>query len=550
MFTQLWRRAGARNQQARKRSRTGRACPLHLESLEDRCLLSGNVVARWNELLLEAAQKAPPSRVPVFRNLALASVAMYDAVNAIDRSYAPYFADVHASRGASEEAAVAQAGHDTAVVLYPQQQAVFDAELAADLAGIPPGQAKQGMEIGQAVAQQILALRSQDGAGAVIPYTPPNQDPGQWQPTPPDFTPATTAHIPLMSPFAVTSGSQFAPPPPPALTSPEYAESFNEVKALGSRNSTVRTPDQTQVAFLWRLPLTNIQVWNRIAQDMATSKGLNLEQTARLFALLDMTQSDGLETSFTGKYHYALWRPITAIRDPRSGEINPDTQSDPTWLTLHPTTPAFPTYPSNAATEGGTGATILASFFGTDQIPFQVHWDAYGFPGVTRSYPGFWAAATEEGRSRVYGGIHFSFDVTAGWELSRQVGDYIFAHFLLPVSGNGDGGDSSAGIRSAARGPGSANGPAFEVSAIIGALSSSSSAPLATVPGSVSPHGAEDLHSGIMIDNDTPVSSTPALTRSISSPTHARVLDQVFASIRDNRLSGAFADDGGPAREE
>jgi hypothetical protein len=547
MFAQLWRGAAARNQHARKRSRAGRACHLRLEPLEDRCLLSGNVVTRWNELLLEAAQTAPPSRVPVFRNLALASVAMYDAVNAIDRSYAPYFADVHASRGASEEAAAAQAGHDTAVVLYPQQQAAFDAELAADLAGIPPGQAKQGIEIGQAVAQQILALRSQDGAGAVIPYTPPNQDPGQWQPTAPDFTPATTAHIPLITPFAVTSSSQFAPPPPPALTSPEYAASFNEVKALGSRNSTIRTPDQTQVAFLWRLPLTNIQVWNRIAQDMATSQGLTLEQTARLFALLDMTQSDGLETSYAGKYHYTLWRPITAIRDPRSSDINPDTQSDPTWMTLHPTTPAFPTYPSNAATEGGTGATILASFFGTDQIPFQIHWDAYGFPGVTRSYSGFWDAATEEGRSRVYGGIHFTFDVTAGHELARQVGDYIFARFLLPVSDNGDGGDSGAGSRSAVRLPGGANGPAFEVSAIVHALSNSSPAPLATGPGSVSPHRAEDVHSGIMIGKATPVSSAAALTRSITSSTRTRVLDQVFASIRDNRLSGAFADDGRPA---
>ncbi|HEV3255949.1 MAG TPA: vanadium-dependent haloperoxidase [Gemmataceae bacterium] len=513
--------------------------------------MSGNAVVRWNELLLEAAQKAPPSRVPLFRNLALESVAVYDAVNAIDRSYTPYFAKVQASHGASEEAAAAQAAHDTLVVLYPQQQAAFDAELAADLAGIPPGRAQQGIEIGQAVAQQILALRSNDGAGAVVPYTPPNQDPGQWQPTPPDFSPATTAHIPLMTTFAVPSGALFRPAPPPALTSPEYAENFNEVKALGSLTSTVRTADQTQVAFLWRLPLTNFQVWNRIAQDMATTQGTTLEQTARLFALMDMTESDGLETSYAAKYYYTLWRPITAIRDLRSGTINPDTQPDPTWTTLHPTTPAFPTYPSNAGAEGSTSATILASFFGTDHIAFQVHWDAYGFPGVTRSYDSFSAAQTEEGRSRVYGGIHYTFDVTAGWELGRQVGDYIFGHFLLPVSDQGDDGNSGAGIRSAARRPGGASGPAFEVSAIIQALSSSTSAPLASGPGSVSPQGAEDLRSGTtMIGDDSPVSSTPALTRSIALPTHTRVLDQVFASIRDNQPSGAFADDGGPAWEE
>jgi hypothetical protein len=142
--------------------RTRPRCPgrprLSAELLEDRCLPSGNVVARWNELLLEAAQTAPPSRVPLFRNLALESVAVYDAINAIDRSYTPYFARVHASRGASEEAAAAQAAHDTLVVLYPQQQAAFDAELAADLAGIPPGRAEQGVEIGRAVAQQTLGV--------------------------------------------------------------------------------------------------------------------------------------------------------------------------------------------------------------------------------------------------------------------------------------------------------------------------------------------------------------------------------------------------------
>ena len=445
MWKHLWRTAVARARRA-THDTTRRKHPsrLHLEPLEDRCLLSANVIVRWNELLLEAAQKAPPSRVPVFRNLALESVAVYDAVNAIDRSYAPYFANVQASRGASEDAAAAQAAHDTAVVLYPQQQAVFDAELAADLAGIPLGRAQQGIDIGQAVAQQILALRSQDGSGTVIPYTPPNQDPGQWQPTAPDFSPATTAHIGLMTPFGIPSSSLFRPDPPPALTSAAYAQDFNEVKALGSLNSTIRTADQTQVAFLWRLPLTNIQVWNRVAQDMATAQGTTLEQTARLFALLDMTQSDGLQTSFAAKYYYAMWRPITAIRDLRSGTINPDTQPDPTWMTLHPTTPAFPTYPSNAGTEGSTSATILASFFGTDQIAFQVHWDAYGFPGVTRSYDSFSAAETEEGRSRVYGGIHYTFDVKAGWDLGRRVGDYIFGHFLLPVSqGDDSGGDGT-----------------------------------------------------------------------------------------------------------
>src|SRR5437867_134862 len=155
---------------------------LRLEPLEDRCLLSANVVLHWNEVLLQSLSSQPP-RVPLARNLALVHVAMFDAVNAIDRSYEPYAAHVHASHGASLEAAAAQAAHDTLGALYPSRQAIFDSALAEDLAGIPPGLASQGIEVGQEVARQILALRSNDGASAVVTYTPPNSDPGQWQPT-------------------------------------------------------------------------------------------------------------------------------------------------------------------------------------------------------------------------------------------------------------------------------------------------------------------------------------------------------------------------------
>src|SRR5215207_10854689 len=144
--------------------------------------MSGDVVLHWNELLLQSLAVQPP-RVPLSRNLALVHVAMFDAVNAIDRSYEPYFADVHASHGASPEAAAAQAAHDTLVALYPSRKDAFHAELAEDLAGIPDGRARQGSEVGKEVARQILALRADDGASAVVTYTPPNTDPGQWQPT-------------------------------------------------------------------------------------------------------------------------------------------------------------------------------------------------------------------------------------------------------------------------------------------------------------------------------------------------------------------------------
>ncbi len=415
---------------------------LRIESLEDRCLLSGDLIGRWNELLLQSLPGQPP-RVPLVRNMALVHVAMFDAVNTIDRSYEPYFARVHASRGASQEAAAAQAARDTLVALYPAQQAVFDQALAEDLAGIPRGRARQGIAVGQEVARQILALRSNDGASAIMSYTPPNEDPGQWQPTPPDFSPAGNVHVPFITPFAVASTSQFRPGPPPALTSPAYAAHFNEAKALGSIDSTDRTADQTQAALVWRLPLTNHQVWNRIAQGMAAARGNTLVQNTRLFALMNMAMNDGLQTSFASKYHYALWRPVTAIR--RAAEDgNPATDPDPNWTTLHPTTPPYPTYAGNASTIGASCATVLAAVFGTDHITFQVRWDAYGFLGVTRSYAGFWAAADEEARSRIYGGIHFTFDSIAGQGIGVNVGEHVVDNYLLP-RGRGQGGHAGAG---------------------------------------------------------------------------------------------------------
>ena len=401
------------------------------EGLEKRCLFSassGDVVLHWNEVLVQSLP-ATTAPVPMWRNIALVHVAMFDAVNAIDRSYEPYAADVKASRGASAEAAAAQAAHDTLVALYPSRQAVFDAALAEGLADIPRGRARQGVAVGQEVARQILELRANDGASTPAAYTPPNADPGQWQPTAPDFSRAAGANVGLITPFATESNTQFRPAPPPALGSPEYAAAFDAVKEIGSAASTTRTADQTQVAMIWRAPLTHFQVWNRIAQDVADARDTNLADTARLFALMDVAINDGLQTSFASKFHYGLWRPVTAIQ--RAGEDgNPATEADPAWRPLHPSTPPYPTYAGNAATIGAAAATVLAGVFATDAVPFTVDWGPYGFAGVTRSYDGFADAAEEAARSREYGGIHFRFDSDAGQQIGADVGGYVMDHIL------------------------------------------------------------------------------------------------------------------------
>jgi len=333
------------------------------------------------------------------------------------------------------------------------------------------------------------------------------------------------------------------------LTSADYTAAFNEVKSIGDINSTTRTADQSQIAQFWygqAGTYTASGYWNQIAEEVAMQQGNSLVQNARLFALLNLTEADAAIAVWDTKYTDNFWRPITAIRAADT-DGNPDTTADPNW-TPFLVTPNHPSYCSGHSGVSSGAATVLAAFFGTDAISFSLSSDS--LPGATRSYTSFSAAAQEASDSRVYAGIHWRFDVVAGALMGNQVGTYITTHFLLPVSDLGDDGDSGAGIRgNAARRPGGASGPAFAVSAVMHAMSNSSPAPLATGPGSASPDGAQGLDSGIMIGKDAPVSATPALARSITSPTDARVLDQLFVSMPDDPLSGAFADDGRPAWE-
>src|SRR5438552_928260 len=217
----------------RRNSRTASPRPM-MEALEERCLLSGDVVLEWNALAIEAAKidhglNAPqlqfgPTRVG--RVMAIVHGAIFDAVNAIDQSYTPYLvSDVHASRGASIEAAAAQAGHDTLAALYPYLKPMFDQALTADLVGIVPGRARQGTGVGKAVAAEVLAARANDGsqidaAGQPVNYSY-GQLPGQWRSDP--FHPGIPPLTPdwgQVAPFGVLSAAQFEPPPPPSITSP------------------------------------------------------------------------------------------------------------------------------------------------------------------------------------------------------------------------------------------------------------------------------------------------------------------------------------------
>jgi hypothetical protein len=376
---------------------------------------------------------AQPPTIHPSRSFSMLHIAVFDAVNSIERSFTPYFTKVRASRGASKQAAAAQAAHDVLVALYPQQQDLLDAALAASLDGLPPDGYDQGIVVGQAVASAILDWRRTDGWDATPPPYVLPLEPGLWQPTPPGFSPAAFTHYSNVVPFAITDSRQFGPPPPPALTSAQYATDFNEVKVIGRVDSTSRTDDQTLVAQLWAAvgtPTNIFDIYYTLAGDVALAFGSDLVQTARLFALLSVAIHDGLLISFTSKFDYGLWRPVTAI--PRADEDgNVFTDPDPTWLPLL-VTPPYPTYAGNMAEFGAACATVLARFFGTNVFPVEAHWE--GTPDWTRTYPSFWAIADEEARSRIYGGIHFHFDTIAGQEIGIKVGNYLMDNFMLPRS--------------------------------------------------------------------------------------------------------------------
>jgi hypothetical protein len=392
---------------------------------------SEDVILQWNRVLMGTIRtpgQQPPTIFPV-RSFAMMHAAMFDAVNSIDGSYTPYFTNEPVSKNASLEAAAAQAAHDVLAALYPSRLAIFDAELGISLEGIAERRARQGIRVGQVVASRLLAHRANDGWNAAPPSYLLPLTAGNWQPTPPAFPAAGFTHYPAVLPFAITSNTQFAPNPPPALTSTEYASAFNEIKALGSATSTTRTADQTLVAQLWanvNTPTTVFFVWNNVAHTVAISRNNTTAENARLFALMNIAFHDALQTTFTSKFAHGLWRPVTAIRRAEEDD-NPNTEPDVNWSSLLGN-PPYPTYAGNHAAIGTSQATILALFFGRDDIRFEHTWEGTG--GATRSYAGFTAMANEEERSRVYGGIHFTFDQTAGQSAGRNVANYVFQNIM------------------------------------------------------------------------------------------------------------------------
>jgi len=389
------------------------------------------VVVEWNAQLEATIPASAGPTLP--RYYAMMHIAMFDAANAIEGGYKSYTGNIPAARGASTDAAIAQAAHDVLVALLPAQTATFDGALGTRLAKIPPIRATLGVQVGREAARRILERRAEDGWSVPQSFTPPAL-PGVWQPTPPAFAPAAFAQAGDARPFSLPTPYFYLPRRPPALNSQEYADAVNEIKTIGGATSSVRTADQTLLARNWASvgykELWSAQ-WNHVARDTARFERLSQIETARLFALVNIAMHDGVQTAMASKYVYQVWRPVTAIQ--RANEdLNPATDADPTWMPLL-TTPPYPSYAGNMACIGAASARMLMLFFGANEYNVRLTWTGLnGNANVTRDYSNFWAAAEDMAASREYGGIHFHFDTTASQEVCPKVAAYAFFNTLRP----------------------------------------------------------------------------------------------------------------------
>jgi hypothetical protein len=373
-----------------------------------------NTVTDWNRTMigaLETARTPPPA---TNRVAAIVQAAVYDAVNGIRPRHAPYRVAPAAPPGASRAAAAAGAAHEALSALFADQRATFDAQLAPLSASTDPS-IVAGLAWGRSVADQILALRANDGSNAVLPPYVAGTAPGDYQPTPPLLAPPLFRQLANMTPFAIASPSQFDPGPPPALTSRRYLRDLAEVERVGSAASTDRSAYETQTAQFWAAD-TPAALWDRVADDLADRHGIGLLRAARRLALINIVLADATIAIWNAKNEYDRWRPITAIA----------AAGDPSWTPLL-VTPAHQEYPSGHSGVSSGAARVLAAFYG-ERTPFTV--TAAGMPGVTRSFHSFRAAVRQIGDARVFAGIHFRFSTAIAARMGAQIARYVLCHEL------------------------------------------------------------------------------------------------------------------------
>lgn len=404
---------------------------------------SAEIVIEWNQIVQNTIPGAGGVMAPRFYSMV--HIAMFDAVNAIERDYSPYRVALRERGRGSSEAAAAQAAHDVLVGLNPAGAATYATALQGQLGTRPSEFTRRGAAVGARVAKEILAWRQQDGwiATGLPPYVEPAL-PGRWQPTPPNNPAAAFTHLQRATPMALLTSTQFLPPPPPQLTSAAYATDLLEVQSLGRFDSTARTPEQTQIARLWAsvsadgagTATHNFAIWNNITRDAVRERRLSLVDGARAFALVNVAIHDGLHTTQASKFVYGLWRPVTAIRG-ANDDLNPATEPDAAWLPLI-TTPPYPSYAGNMACIGASAARALQLTFGTDDTAITATWKQSNGADISREFDSFSALADDQYMARIWGGVHYRFDQVAGQRIGHQVAEFVFTNFMTRRGGSDD----------------------------------------------------------------------------------------------------------------
>ena len=394
--------------------------------------VKADAVADWNAIAVQAtvnANRPGPSSVV---DLAIVHAAIYDAVQAIERRYEPYYVEIPGASG-SPVAAAAKAAHDVLVNRFPAQSALLDTTYQQYLLSNGLSDSDPGVAVGAKAAAGIIALRACDGSfpnPAPAPFTG-GTGIGVWRPTPLANLPMAAPWLGNVTPFTLTRPSQFRSEPPPALTSREYARDYNEIKLIGVLNNSSRNAAQTDVAqfYAGNTPV----IWNAALRDIAVTHVDNIADSSRLFALVDMAVADALISCWNDKNYYVFWRPITAIRE-GDNDGNPDTAGDPAWQSLI-TTPPYPDYTSGAVNFATAVTTVLEHFFGTDHMTFSITTTNVG-PTVqdTRTYERFSDAAQDVVDARVYSGIHFRFADEAARKQGRLVAHWTLKNYLRPLS--------------------------------------------------------------------------------------------------------------------
>jgi hypothetical protein len=388
-------------------------------------LSANDPVLEWNAIMVSTSAGQNPFFQARFA--AITQLAVFEAVNAIDKDFEPYLGNVIAPPTASAEAAAVAAAHAVLKNYFPTDASALDAARAASLARIADGIGKQeGIAVGEAAAAAMIALRTDDGSAPPQFYVPASADPGEWQPTP-SCPPNGGVLLQWrnLRPFAIDTTDQFRAAPPPELTSRRYARDYNEVKRVGSADSMFRPQDRADVALFYAVTAP-VPVWNAAASQVAIEQGSSMSESAQVLALVNMAISDAQATVFETKYHYHFWRPETAIR---AGDADGNflTHADPGFMPFV-ITPCFPSYASAHGASSGAAREVLEQTFGR-----RGHFITLRNPAVADvvlQYSTFRQMTRDIDDARVYGGIHFRFDQTAATKLGRQIGAYVHRNTL------------------------------------------------------------------------------------------------------------------------